>query len=223
MPDDAPRSDSSSANAGTFTLDGILFDLDGTLLDSALDFDAMRREMGLPPGHPILEALVSLSDEERQRCEEILHRHELAGAERASLLPGVLDFLEHVKQLGLRRAIVTRNSRVVTQAMLAKLPIEFDPVITRDDGPVKPDPWAVQAVCRAWQTSPDRVVFIGDYWFDIACGKSAGTRTVLYSAGDRSVKRLERAGFPPDAGADFVLACFTEAALLWQFLGVKTV
>jgi len=39
---------------------GIIFDLDGTLADSQLDFDAMRREMELPLGLPILEALTRL-------------------------------------------------------------------------------------------------------------------------------------------------------------------
>ena len=41
---------------------GIIFDLDGTLVDSRLDFDAMRHEMGLPTGIPILEGLAAIPD-----------------------------------------------------------------------------------------------------------------------------------------------------------------
>ena len=53
----------------------VIFDLDGTLTVPALDFDAIRAEIGLPPG-PILESLERLSQAERRRAEEILHRHE---------------------------------------------------------------------------------------------------------------------------------------------------
>src|SRR5687768_8031378 len=127
-------------------IDGIIFDLDGTLVDSALDFDLMRLEMGLPPGRPILESLAGLPGDDLARCQAILHRHELAGADRAVPLPGVVDFLVELQRRGLRRAIVTRNSRPMTLAMLAKLPVGSDPVITREDGPVKPDPWAIQTI-----------------------------------------------------------------------------
>jgi HAD superfamily hydrolase (TIGR01509 family) len=192
-------------------IDGIIFDLDGTLLDSGLDFDLMRAEMGLPPGRPILESLAGLPSAEVDRCHAILHRHELAGAERAQPLPGVVDFLADLQRRGVRRAIVTRNSRPITQAMLAKLPVTFDPVITREDGPVKPDPWAVQTICRAWQVPPQRVVMIGDYWFDIACGRAGGVRTVLYSPQPLADDGRQT---PPD----LVFRCFTQAADLWDWL-----
>ena len=41
---------------------GIIFDMDGTLVDSRLDYDAIRREMGLPAGMPILEGLEQVPD-----------------------------------------------------------------------------------------------------------------------------------------------------------------
>lgn len=194
-------------------IDGIIFDLDGTLVDSALDFDQMRLEMGLPVGKPILETLASLPLADAERCQQILHRHELAGAKRAVPLPGVVDFLSDLHRRNVRRAIVTRNSRPMAHAMLAKLPVAFDPVITREDGPVKPDPWAVQTICQAWGVSPNRVLMVGDYWFDIACGRSAGARTVLYSSG------MEACQVADPAGADFILPCFTRGAALWDWLG----
>lgn len=43
---------------------GVIFDLDGTLVDSGLDFDSMRREMGLDPGTPILESLATLPEQD---------------------------------------------------------------------------------------------------------------------------------------------------------------
>jgi HAD superfamily hydrolase (TIGR01509 family) len=194
---------------------GIIFDLDGTLLDSGLDFDLMRSEMGLPAGRPILESLAAHPADDLPRCHDILHRHELAGAERAEPLPGVVEFLVQLHARGLRLAVVTRNSRPITQAMLAKLPVPFDPVITREDGPVKPDPWAIQRICESWQVPPQRVVMIGDYWFDIACGRAAGARTALYAP-------IPRAADGHETTPDLVFPCFTQAELLWQWLVGRT-
>jgi len=50
----------------------VIFDLDGTLLDSPLDFDAIRCEIGLPDGQPILEALEGLPPPERARAEAVI-------------------------------------------------------------------------------------------------------------------------------------------------------
>ena len=58
---------------------GLIFDLDGTLVDSRLDFDLMREEMELPPGR-ILESIAALPAERYSQCMAILHRHEVAGA-----------------------------------------------------------------------------------------------------------------------------------------------
>ena len=158
---------------------GIIFDLDGTLADSQLDFEAMRAEMELPPGQAILEALAHLPPERAARCREILHRHELEGADRATLLPGVAELFAVMERRGWLAAIATRNSREITALTLKKLGLAVELAMTRDDGPVKPDPWPVHHVCRQWGVSPAEVVVIGDYQFDIESGRAAGTRTVL--------------------------------------------
>src|SRR4051812_20521573 len=105
---------------------GVIFDLDGTLADSRLDFVAMRHEMELPPDVPILEALTRLDPQHADRCRAILHRHELAGAERAVLLPGAAELVHGLHSRGIHQAIATRNSRFITEATLAKLGLGID-------------------------------------------------------------------------------------------------
>ena len=158
---------------------GIIFDLDGTLVDSRLDFDAMRLAMGLPAGTPILEALSHLDPDRAGACRVILDEHELAGASRATLLPGVAPLVMALKKANIRQAIATRNSRSITQHTLENLALQVDFAFTRDDGPVKPDPWAARKACRRWELPPSEVVLIGDYRFDIECGRTAGCHTVL--------------------------------------------
>src|SRR4029453_12859799 len=91
-------------------LRGLIFDLDNTLVDSGLDFDAMRREMGLPEGLAILEAIARLPPDQAKRSREILHRRELEGAQRATLLPGVAQLLAELRRRRLHPGVGPGNS-----------------------------------------------------------------------------------------------------------------
>jgi HAD superfamily hydrolase (TIGR01509 family) len=181
---------------------GVIFDLDGTLIDSALDFDQMRSDMAFAPGQFILETLESLPEGARKvRCREILHGHEYRGAMAATLIPGALELVEELQRLGIPQAILTRNSRSMTELALRRLKLEFSQVITREDAPPKPDPAGLLSICRAWNVDVTDVVFVGDFQFDLLAGRRAGITTVLYAP----------AGLPDYAHeADFVVAHLLE-------------
>jgi phosphoglycolate phosphatase len=192
---------------------GVVFDMDGTLVESALDFDAMRREMNLPPGRPVLEALAAMAEDEAQRCRAILDRHERLGAERAFVFPGVAEFLDWLSGRNIRQAVWTRNGRGAADATLARLNLRFDRVVTREDGPAKPDPSAIWAICEAWNCDRRELILIGDYVFDLEAAKRAGIRGVLFTAG------LEPHECEGHELADFALRSFTETAELRRFMG----
>lgn len=191
---------------------GIIFDLDGTLVDSALDFDQMRCEMDLPPGTPILEALEKMPLERAERCRAILARHEEAGARRATLMPGVAELLAELDRRRLRRAILTRNTRHLAHEVLERFGLQFDPILAREDAPAKPDPAGLLHVCEAWNLTPAEVVMVGDYRFDIEAGRAAGMRTILYT------RRRPATGLPGAELADFHLECFSRAGELLEEL-----
>jgi HAD superfamily hydrolase (TIGR01509 family) len=191
---------------------GIIFDLDGTVVDSGLDFDLMRREMELPPG-PILESLARLPEPRAGQCRRILEQHELVGARRATLMPGVAGFLDQLQRRGLRTALITRNSRAMTLLTIGRLSLAFDPIIAREDAPAKPDPAGLHKICGIWGVRPEKVVMLGDYRFDLEAGRRAGTRTVLYTAG-RDPESIEYAGL-----ADFHLRSYEYPDELLEWLG----
>jgi HAD superfamily hydrolase (TIGR01549 family) len=163
---------------------GVVFDLDGTLIHQELDFEAIRREMGLPPATPLLEALEQLPPAERHPAWAILDRHELSAAALAAVLPGVPKFLAWLDGRGVRRGVLTRNSRVATTAALARCRLAgFDPIMSRDDGPYKPQPAGLLGICAAWGLRPAEVLMLGDWVYDIQVGQRAGTRTALLTRG----------------------------------------
>ena len=189
---------------------GIIFDMDGTLVDSKLDFDAMRSEMGLPVGMPILEGLAVIPEgPTRERMLSDMRAHELRGADDAILFEGVAEFLSRIDEQGIVTAILTRNSRETTERTLRRLQLNFSMIVTREDAPPKPDPTGIRMIARHWNLQPHEMIVIGDYVFDLQAGRNAGIRSVLFAPNE----------LPPYASeADHILRHFHHAPALLDAL-----
>jgi HAD superfamily hydrolase (TIGR01509 family) len=157
----------------------VIFDLDGTLADSLLDFDAIRAEIGLHPGLPILEQLDGVGPDERARAEAIMRRHERAAIAGATLTDGCADLLGHLTALEVPTAILTRNIREVVTHFTRAFDLRFHAVYTREDGPPKPSPVGVLKLCAALGVTPRETLTVGDYKYDVLAGREAGCRTAL--------------------------------------------
>ncbi len=159
----------------------VIFDLDGTLTQPYFDFDAIRREIGLPtePRTPILESLEHMPPDQRARAEEVLLGHEEKAARESELWDDTREVLAAICRQGIPIAMLTRNSRQSAEMVLSKHGLEFDLVHTREDGPIKPSPEPVLAVCRALAVSASSAWVVGDYLFDLQAGNGAGATTVL--------------------------------------------
>jgi HAD superfamily hydrolase (TIGR01509 family) len=188
------------------TIRGVIFDLDGTLVDSGLDFPLIRREMGLPVGMPILEGLAEIPPGERlDECLRVLNRHEREAAERATLMPEAGELLDSLTARNIAQAVLTRNSRLCSSRMLQRLGMTIPCVLTREDAPPKPDPAGLLKICSIWEAHVTEVIFMGDYLHDINCGRNAGMRTILFAPNEIPHYSLL---------ADFCVSSFAEAACL---------
>lgn len=156
----------------------VIFDLDGTLTKPYLDFDAIRREIGIASG-PILEAIAKLDAAARRDAEVILLRHEWEAARNATLYEGAVETVAECRAMGYGVAILTRNARVVVDFVLEQHGFVVNTIRTRDDGAIKPAAEPVLSICRELEVDPLKSWMVGDYLFDILSGKAAGTRTVL--------------------------------------------
>lgn len=162
---------------------GYIFDLDGTLVDSKLDFSLLRQRLGWPEHTLILEHLATLPQEQQHAASQIIHQFELEGAEQATLFDGVSEMLAQLRALQLPTAILTRNNRVVTELTLSKFNLQFDIVLSRDDAPAKPNPAGLWQIANHWQIAPAELLFIGDYVFDLQTADAAGMPSCLYLDG----------------------------------------
>ena len=157
---------------------GVIFDMDGTLTVPHIDFQKLRRETGILAGD-IVDYLKAACEEERGRCEAILHRFEEDAAVNAELQPGASQLLVTLRERGLKLGLLTRNSRRSVETVLAKFGLVFDAALTREDAPHKPSPEPVLAMAKAWGMEPSELMVVGDYIHDLHCGRGAGSKAVL--------------------------------------------
>lgn len=159
-----------------------VFDLDGTLTLAQHDFEAIRRELGLPPGPPILEALEALPPGEAEPLYRRLDEIEIELAATARPQPGSSEVLEYLAARGMRLGILTRNTLRTALETLRVTGLDrfFPPcwVLGREASRPKPDPEGLLKLLADWAVAPDASVMVGDFLFDLQAGRSAGTATV---------------------------------------------
>ena len=161
-------------------IEAVIFDLDGTITEPFLDFDQMRSEMGLvKEDGPLWEAMTKLDARRRQETERILDRHEQLAIENSTLNIGVRQTITKLKELAIKSGILTRNTAKNAHSVLKKHNLQFDAVIGREDGPIKPDPFGVLQLCRSFGTEPAKTLVVGDYLYDLISAINAGAIGVL--------------------------------------------
>ena len=157
-----------------------LFDMDGTIYDSKIDWLALRAEIEIPwDGRPILAQLEDCDDETRTRGVAALHRIEAEGARNGTLIDGTTELLSTLREHGTRCALVTNNSRASAAAVLSRYDLGFEVVLTREDGPAKPDPHLFVLALERLGVAPEDALVIGDAHLDAIAAHAAGVPQVV--------------------------------------------
>lgn len=156
---------------------GVIFDLDGTLVESTLNFTQMRKDVGCPQNQDILEYIAALSCKQQQAtAHNIILQHELEDAATASWLDIGKQMVQQVSECNLPMAIVTRNCRQATTIKLQRNNVPITLVLTREDAPPKPDPTALLMVANSWKIQPQDCLYVGDFIYDRIAAENAGMR-----------------------------------------------
>lgn len=164
----------------TLQAKGIIFDLDGTLANTHLDFNKMCQDAGLPTGTRILEHCASLDNQEKvSQILSVVEKHELNGANKAEWILDAEETLARFYSAKIPMAIVTRNMRAAAKITVDKLSIPIELVITREDCLPKPDPAGLLMVSEHWNIAPEQLVYVGDFKFDLMAARNAGLFSCL--------------------------------------------
>jgi len=160
-----------------------VFDLDGTLTCAVHDFAAIRKALDIPPEADILHHLAALPKNQAASKRKWLLEHERTLALAARTTPGALELVRELQRRGCQLGILTRNSRELALLSLQAIGLAgcfaATDVIGRDELPPKPDPAGLLHLAAQWQVSPQDLVMVGDYRFDLECAKAAGSLAIL--------------------------------------------
>ncbi|MDD0973423.1 phosphoglycolate phosphatase [Pseudomonas fontis] len=188
----------------------VMFDLDGTLIDSVPDLaaavDHMLLEMGRQPvglgavrewvgnGAPVLvrRALAGqldhsgVDDDEAARGLEVFMEAYAEGHELTVVYPGVSETLKWLHKQGVEMALITNKPERFVAPLLDQMKIGryFRWIIGGDTLPQKkPDPAALLFVMQMANVPADQALFIGDSRSDVLAAKAAGVQCVALSYG----------------------------------------
>lgn len=184
----------------------VLFDLDGTLVDTAPDLAAalnrVRGDRGLPPlpyaalrphashgARGLLGAGFGIGPEHadfRALRDAFLAHYEAALCVESALFEDVATLLAEIESRGLVWGIVTNKVERFTRPLLDRLPplARAGTVVAGDTTPhAKPHPEPLLHAARALRTPPDECLYVGDARRDVDAGIAAGMRTIVAAYG----------------------------------------
>ena len=197
----------------------VLFDLDGTVIDSgAIILASMRHatrevlgreyadeELLAAVGGPGLEAqMAALAPDRVDELVEVYRAHNEPLHDELLCCPGMDDVLDRLREEGRRLGIVTAKRRLTVELAFAKVPLGhlFDVVVGGDETERhKPDPQPLQLALERLGADPDETAYVGDSPFDVRSAKAAGIHAIAVTWGrihDREKLEAEE----PDAVVD---------------------
>ena len=158
-----------------------VFDMDGTLTVPIHDFDAIRAQLALPPGRPILEEISARPADERDALTARLDLIESELATRACPQPHAQHLLAWLAART-RIGVLTRASRpnAITTLAACGLDRHLRPeyILGRDDCAPKPAPDGIRRLLALWSGAAERSAVVGDYLWDLLAGRAAGATTI---------------------------------------------
>ena len=187
-------------------IDAVLFDLDGTLIDSAPDLgaaaDKMRTDRGLQSlpasayrpmagagARGMIAVAFGLTVEDsgfEALKEEFFSNYEVSLVDQTYVFEGVAELISRICQGGLKWGIVTNKSARFTVPLTQAMPLfnTAQTIISGDTMPhAKPHPAPLLEAARQLQVPPGRCIYVGDDERDIVAGRAAGMSTVAAAYG----------------------------------------
>jgi N-acetyl-D-muramate 6-phosphate phosphatase len=218
------------------TLKTILFDLDGTLADTAPDLglalNMQRERHGLPPlpqetirpyashgSRGLLGIGFDLTPSDAEFApmrEEYLDLYDEVFTRAPQLFVGMGEVLDALESLDLRWGVVTNKPRRFTGRLMEALALDKRAacVVSGDDAErPKPHPDTLLLACGLALSTPDQCIYVGDAERDILAGHAAGMRTVVARYG-----YLDEHDQPETWGAELMIDTPQE---LLQRLGLR--
>ncbi len=202
---------SKNTNYPSEPVELIVFDWDGTLMDSTAaianaicgaaedlrlpvpTFEEAAYVIGLGLSDALKKVVPDLKPDQVQLFSDRYRHHFVQRANDLVPFEGVPEMLVDLREQPVPVTIATGKSRTGLNNALAEVGWEPYFVSTRcaDEGIPKPDPWMLNDLCEELGVKPERAVMIGDTTHDLNMASSAGTHSIAVSYGAHDASDLE--------------------------------
>ena len=192
----------------------VLFDIDGTLVDSnylhvhawsrafsdaGMDVDAWRihRSIGMDGSNLVKSLSGDAPEQERQRLKDLHSRYYKETSSLLRLLPGAREIMRYVEERGLQVVLATsapEDELDILRSVLDSEDLVSTVTSSEDVDTAKPMPDIVEVALRRAEVGADRAVFIGDTTWDAEASGRAGVPSIGVLTGGVSRAELEKAG-----------------------------
>ena len=156
----------------------VIFDLDGTITKTDVRFAPFRERIGCGDGD-VLDYISRADEHEREKFYRIIGEYERKIQENCSLNDGFMEVMNFLNKKGIKTGIVTRSSREHAEIVVKKLGIPIKHVVAREDVEPKPSGEPLIMLSKKLAVPVEKMLFVGDFLWDMLAGKNAGVKTVL--------------------------------------------
>lgn len=214
----------------------VVFDLDGTIVNFNLDYKTLRADVrsflinqGVPASvlslnNGIFEMLNKTEifmknngktekaiEEIKAEVSKITEKYELEAAKIVNLMPGTLEVLNALKEMGLKIGLCTISGEKTVRYIFQKFRIEgfFDAVIPREKvNHTKPNSEHLEVTLKALEAKPEETIIVGDSVVDARCARELEVIAVGIPTGVSTQKELV------EAGANYIITSITDLPIL---------
>lgn len=176
---------------------GFIFDWDGVLADTRLDFSSIREKYFGGRDAAILEEMSHMDSEEREKLSNDIKRVEMEGASIATAIPGGTELVSFLNERHIPWSVVSRNCP--ESIYLSAKTIGFnlpENTFHRESGHIKPSPEALWMAAGVMGIPANSCTMIGDYVYDLLGARRAGMRAILVERGQESWSHWADGHFP---------------------------
>ncbi|EZH75862.1 hypothetical protein ATO12_03470 [Aquimarina atlantica] len=193
--------------------DGIIFDLDGTLLNTLGIYTHIMNELMKKNNFPthtlknyrefigngtknLIVQSIPTKDRDEKLIEDLLSEfrlmYENLYTQHSEVYVGILEILEELKSTGIKLALLSNKFHDLTCKCASHFfpNIKFDHIIGQSDVHKKPDPKGILDISHSLKISLDRLVLIGDTEVDLVTAKNAGIDSIAITWGFRNEEKL---------------------------------
>lgn len=189
----------------------VLFDLDGTLLDTndlilasfreafskCLGMNLDDKEISKHFGKPLEDSFSDYADKDivKEMIKTYRSYNDANHDSKCMSFEGVHDILKELKRKGIKLAVVTSKRKIMCERgmKISGIYDYIDVIITPENTEKhKPDKEPALKACELLEELPEKSLFVGDSTFDILCGKAAGCYTCAVSYTALPIEELEK-------------------------------